>query len=367
MQIPYLDIRLQHLLLREELSKAFQDVMESGNYILGEKLKAFETKYAGWSQVKYTLGTGNGLDALTISLLASGIGHGDEVIVPSNTYIASWLAVSQCGAKIIPVEPRITSYNINPDLIEAAITSKTKAIMPVHLYGQACEMEPIMKIASKNGLKVIEDNAQAHGARYKKKLTGSFGDINATSFYPGKNLGALGDGGAVTTNDEALWKKATLIRNYGSVEKYHNEIKGMNSRLDELQAALLLVKLNYLDGWNEKRVALAANYGKMLKGVGDLILPSTAQYATNVYHIYPIRTARRDALKDYLHANGIGALIHYPVPPHLQPAYKELGYKTGSFPLAELIAKTTLSIPLYPTLKEEEQEYIIGKIKAFFR
>jgi dTDP-4-amino-4,6-dideoxygalactose transaminase len=366
MQIPYLNLKLQHLVIRQELANALEEVLDSGYFILGENLSRFEKEYSAWNGVKYCKGTGNGLDALTICLRAAGVEPGDEVIVPSNTYIASWLAVSNCGAKIVPVEPRIITYNLNPDLLESAITSKTKAIMPVHLYGQACEMDRIMSVAAKHNLMVIEDNAQAHGAKFRDRLTGSFGHISATSFYPGKNLGALGDGGAITTDREELDRKAMMLRNYGSVEKYYNEIRGINSRLDEMQAAVLSVKLRHLDTWNKERAKLADNYHKMLKGVGDLILPAVALYATSVYHIYAIRTLKRDELQEYLKQHGIGSLVHYPVPPHIQPAYKDYRFKPGDFPLAEIIAKTTLSLPLYPGLTEDEQLYIVEKICAYF-
>jgi dTDP-4-amino-4,6-dideoxygalactose transaminase len=274
--------------------------------------------------------------------------------------------VSYVGATPVPVEPRITTYNINPDLIEAKINSHTKAIMPVHLYGQCCEMEGIMNIADKFRIAVVEDNAQSQGSTYKEGLAGSFGKLNTTSFYPAKNVGALGDAGAVTGNDEALMKTVGILRNYGSEKKYYNQMLGVNSRLDELQAALLSVKLPYVTEWNRERIALAKRYNEKLKGIGDMILPSVAQYATHVYHIYMIRTARRDALQEYLNKAGIGTLIHYPVPPHLQKAYEGLGFKQGDFPLAEIIAKTCLSLPLYPGLKEEDTDYVCDTIKKFF-
>jgi len=294
------------------------------------------------------------------------VGAGDEVIVPSNTYIATALAVSYTGAKPIFVEPGIDTYNIDPAKIEAAITPKTKAIMPVHLYGQACEMDRIIEIAKKHHLYVIEDNAQAHGAAFKGRLTGSFGQVNGTSFYPGKNLGALGDAGAVTTNDQAIAEKISRLRNYGSGKKYYNEEIGFNCRLDEVQAGFLSVKLKYLSQWTEQRKAIAGWYNKGLKGIGDLKLPHTAEGATHVYHIYLIRTKQREDLQKYLAENGIGTMIHYPVPPHLQKAYQHLGYKKGDFPVAEKIADTCLSLPLWPGMTEQQVEDVSEIIRRFF-
>ncbi len=366
MEVPYLNLNHQNLPLKQELLKATEKVIDSSWYILGKQVEQFEIEYAHFNHTNYCCGVANGLDALILSLKALNIGPGDEVIVPSNTYIATWLAVSYVGATPIPVEPRITTYNINPDLIEEKITSKTKAILPVHLYGQSCEMEAIVNIARKFNIAIIEDNAQAQGAKFKDLHTGSIGTINATSFYPGKNIGALGDAGAVTSNDENLIKKVRILRNYGSEKKYYNEVLGLNSRLDELQAAMLSVKLPHVAAWTQTRVECAKRYNNLLRGTGDLILPAVAQYATHVYHIYMIRTARRDGLMEYLNKHGIGTLIHYPVPPHLQNAYSPLNYKPGAFPLAEIIAKTCLSLPLYPGLKNEEIEYICNTIKKFF-
>lgn len=366
MKVPYLDLNHQNLPLKNELMNAASSVIDSSWYILGSKVEQFEKEYAEFSKVKYCKGVANGLDAIILALKSLNIGPGDEVIVPSNTYIATWLAVSYVGAHPIPVEPRIGTYNINPDLIEAKINAHTKAIIPVHLYGQCCEMEAIMNIANRFNLAVIEDNAQSQGAMYKQEVTGSFGKINATSFYPGKNIGALGDGGAVTSNDEALMHQVTIIRNYGSERKYYNEVQGVNSRLDEIQAAFLSVKLPMVNRWNIERVALAKRYQDQLRGVGDLILPSVAQYATHVYHIYLIRTARRDNLQEYLRTHEIGTLIHYPVPPHMQKAYQSLNFKAGDFPISEIIAKTCLSLPLYPGLKDAEVDFVCDTIKKFF-
>ncbi|GIV35625.1 MAG: aminotransferase [Cyclobacteriaceae bacterium] len=317
-------------------------------FILGNELRKFETEYARYNHTRYAIGVSNGLDALTLSLRALGIGPGDEVIVPSHTFIATLLAVTHVGATPVLVEPRMETYNINPDLIERAITKRTKAIIPVHLYGQACEMDSIMRIAKAHNLFVVEDNAQAHGALWNRKMTGSWGHANATSFYPGKNLGALGDGGAVTTDDEGLAEHIAMLRNYGSKEKYYNEVPGYNNRLDELQAAFLRVKLRYLDEWTRQRQEIACWYNNALQSVTGITLPYTHPQATHSYHLYVIRTAKRDAVQDRLRQKGIGTMIHYPVPPHLQKAYRYLGHKPGDFPIAEELAKTVLSLPLWP-------------------
>jgi dTDP-4-amino-4,6-dideoxygalactose transaminase len=364
--IPFLSFEKMHSTIRIEIKKAFDEVYDSYWYILGKNVEKFEKEYANYSNVKFCAGVGNGLDAIIIALKTLNIGKGDSVIVPSNTYIATWLAVSYVGAEIIPVEPDEKTYNINPDLIESAIKSNTKAIIPVHLYGQICEMGKIMEVAKKHNLFVIEDNAQAQGTFYKNKISGSFGHINATSFYPGKNLGALGDAGAITTNDEHLYIKAKTIRNYGSQKKYYNEVKGINSRLDELQAAFLSVKLKYLDEWNKERNKIAQWYFEALKDVSEIILPYIHPDCTSNFHLFVIRTKKRDELQDYLNKKNIGTLIHYPIPPHLQDAYKELGYKKGNFPIAEEIANTCLSLPMYPGLSESDVEYISTTIKNFF-
>ena len=365
--IPFLSLKQVNAVYEAELYEAFREVMDSGWYIMGNKLKQFEQEYAAFNQTKYAIGVGNGLDALALSLKALNIGEGDEVIVPSNTYIASWLAVSYEHATPIMVEPRLETYNINPDLIEEKITSRTKAIMPVNLYGQAAELDKIEKIAQKYNLLVVEDNAQSQGAMCAGRLAGSYGDINGTSFYPGKNLGALGDAGAITTNDEALANKVISLRNYGSMKKYYNDEKGYNSRLDEMQAAFLSVKLKYLIQDNALRNQVAAWYTEILRGVGDIILPVVAENCTSVYHVYMIRTHQRDALQEHLHKNGIGTVIHYPIPPHLQKAYQDLNYKKGAFPLAEEIAETCISLPMSPILTRSEVEQVAECIKDFFR
>lgn len=352
-----------HSAIKAEMQEAFERIYDSYWYVMGHAVTKFEQEYANFNQTQHCVGVSNGLDALHLALKACGVGDGDEVIVPSNTYIATVLAVSYVGAKPIFVEPNVHTYNIDPSKIEVAITSKTKAIMPVHLYGQACEMQQIMDIAKKYHLFVIEDNAQSQGATYNGKITGSWGHLNGTSFYPGKNLGALGDSGAVTTDSDALAKKIKVLRNYGSQKKYYNEVIGHNMRLDELQAALLSVKLKYLKDWTAQRQQIASWYDEALQGVGDLVLPTIATGATHVYHLYVIRTKKRDALQNYLNENGIGTLIHYPIPPHLQEAYKHLGYKKGDFPIAEELAETALSLPLWPGMTIEHITFITSQLK----
>jgi dTDP-4-amino-4,6-dideoxygalactose transaminase len=366
MNIPFLSFKKMNADVKQQTLQSFETFFDSGWYVLGNDVKKFEAEYASFNHTTYSVGLANGLDALIIALKTLNIGKDDEVIVPSNTYIASWLAISYVGATPIPVEPRIETFNINPDLIEAAITPKTKAIMPVHLYGQSCEMDAIMLLAKKHNLFVVEDNAQSQGATYNGKITGSFGDINGTSFYPGKNLGAYGDAGAITSNNEALYNRACVIRNYGSQKKYYNDELGINSRLDEVQAGFLSIKLNYLDSWNKERNKIATVYLDKLKNIEGLILPQLAPNATSVYHLFVIRTTKRDALQEHLSKNGIGTLIHYPVPPHLQKAYNELNYKKGDFQIAETIADTCLSIPMYPGLNENEIDYVCDAIKKFF-
>jgi len=365
MKIPFLSFESSNQQIKAEILSSFEQFFDSSWYVLGDQVKQFEQEYAAFNHVKHCIGVSNGLDALHLALKALDIGKGDEVIVPSNTYIATALAVSYVGATPVFVEPDINTYNLDPLKIEAAITSKTKAFMPVHLYGQACEMEPIMAIAKKHHLFVVEDNAQSQGAAYKGKLTGSWGNINGTSFYPGKNLGALGDAGAVTTDNEELAIKVALLRNYGSQKKYYNEVIGFNMRLDECQAGFLSVKLKYLKEWTKQRLEIAGWYNEALKNIDDLILPFVAENATHVYHVYLIRTKHRDALQKHLADNGIGTLIHYPIPIHLQNAYQDLGFKKGDFPVAEEIADTCLSLPLWPGMKREMVVSIADVVKAF--
>jgi dTDP-4-amino-4,6-dideoxygalactose transaminase len=350
--IPFLDLKSPYIELKEELDAAYQRVMESGWYILGKEVEAFEAEFATHCESKYCVGVGNGLEALHLIIRAYGIGPGDEVIVPSNTYIATWLAVTHAGATPVPVEPDERTYNIDPTKIEQSITQNTKAIMVVHLYGQPADMDSVNAIAQKYGLKIIEDCAQAHGAYYKCRRTGSLGHAAGFSFYPGKNLGAFGDGGAVVTNDERLADKIRVLRNYGSRVKYHNDLPGYNSRLDELQAAFLRVKLKKLDEWNERRKLVAAEYMDGLTFTRNIVLPFVPEWADPVWHIFAIRSKKRDDLQKYLSDAGIGTMIHYPVPPHLQPAYSDLGYKKGDFPISEAIHSSIISLPMWPGMTE---------------
>lgn len=356
-----------HSPIKMEIMQAFEAFYDSNWYVLGKQVTEFEQAYANFNQTTYCVGVSNGLDAIHLALLALNIGEGDEVIVPSNTYIATWLAVSYVGATIVPVEPDIRTYNIDASEIEKAITAKTKAIIPVHLYGQACAMDEILQLAEKYNLFIIEDNAQSQGATWNNQITGSFGHANATSFYPGKNLGALGDAGAVTTNDAFLADKIKVLRNYGSNKKYYNEAIGHNMRLDECQASILKVKLNYLTDWTRQRQTIASWYNEALQNIGDLRLPFVHDNATHVYHLYVVRTAQRDALQQYLTKEGIGTLIHYPVPPHLQNAYQSLGYNQGAFPIAETIANSCLSLPMYPGITSQEVSLVCKSINDFFK
>lgn len=328
---------------------------------MGPELEAFETEFAQYCEVKHCIGVGNGLDALHLLLRAYGIGPGDEVIVPSNTFIATWLAVSQCGATPVPVEPDVNTHNIDPALIAAVITSRTRAVMPVHLYGQPADMDPINEIAAKHGLIVIEDAAQAQGARYKGRRVGSLGHAAGTSFYPGKNLGALGDGGAVLTNDDAIAEKVKQLRNYGSKVKYQHDIAGYNSRLDEMQAAFLRVKLTALDQWNIRRREVAGQYSKLLADT-RVGLPFVPEYAEPVWHLYVVRGKQRDALKIHLEKQGVSTVIHYPVPPHRQGCYRELGI--NNLPVAELLANEVLSLPMSPMLTEEDIRHVADSVRG---
>lgn len=364
-KIPFVSFEAIHQPLKAEILASVEKLIDNAWFVLGDEVRNFENSYAEFNQVKHCIGVGNGLDALHIALKCLEIGAGDEVIVPSNTYIASALAVSFTGARPVFVEPNARSYNINPDRIEDAITTKTKAIMPVHLYGQACEMDKIMDLAAKYKLKVIEDNAQSQGASYKSKLTGSWGDINGTSFYPGKNLGAMGDAGAITTQSDELDNLARMWRNYGSPKKYYNEVEGFNSRLDEMQATILSIKLRKLNEWSTERQKIAEMYKTRLASCDWLTLPEVKKDATHVYHLFVIQTPQRDKLQSYLEANGISTLIHYPVPPHLQKAYQYLNLPKGSFPIAEKMAEECLSLPMYVGLNETQVEYVCETIKKF--
>jgi dTDP-4-amino-4,6-dideoxygalactose transaminase len=364
MSVPFLGLGAAYNELQAEIESAVLASMRAGWYILGPEVEAFESDFAAYCEAAHCVGVANGLDALHLALRAMGVGPGDEVIVPSNTYIATWLAVSQCGATPVPVEPDARTFNIDPGLIEAAITPRTKLILPVHLYGQPADLDPILAIARKHGLKVLEDGAQAHGARYKGKRIGAHGDAVAWSFYPGKNLGALGDGGAVTTSDPEIADRIRVLRNYGSRVKYVNEVQGYNSRLDPVQASVLRVKLRYLDEWNARRTGIASRYHAAL-GSARLELPARPEWASPVWHLYVIRTPRRDSLQHYLGTAGIGTLIHYPIPPHLQQAYEDRGYKRGDFPIAEAMAEEVLSLPMGPQLSVQDQAKAIAALQGY--
>lgn len=361
--IPFLDLKAPYLELRPELDEAVARVLASGWYILGPEVEALETEFAAFVEAQHCIGLANGLDALHLALRAMEVGPGDEVIVPSNTYIATWLAVSQCGATPVPVEPDEATCNIDPNRIEAAITPRTKVILPVHLYGQPADLDPILAIARKHDLRVLEDAAQAQGSRYNGRRIGAHGDVVAWSFYPGKNLGAMGDAGAVTSNDAHIADRIRVLRNYGSRVKYVNEVQGYNSRLDPIQAAVLRVKLKHLDAWNARRAAVARTY---LDGLRDtpLILPQVPAFAEPAWHLFVVRHAQRDRLQQALTEAGIGTLIHYPIPPHRQEAYAASGFAADAFPIATRIADTVLSLPMGPHLRTQDVSQIVQVIAA---
>lgn len=359
MRVPFLDLRAINIRHRAQMHAALDRMLDSGVVLLGGQLETFEKAYANYCGVRNCVGVGNGLDALHLVLRAWNIGPGDEVIVPSNTYIATWLAVTHAGAVPVPVEPNRDTYNIDPTLIEAAITPKTRAIIAVHLYGQACDMDPIMALAESRGLKVLEDAAQAHGATYRGRRTGSLGHAAGFSFYPGKNLGALGDAGGVTTDDDALAERIRELRNYGSRKKYVNKVVGFNSRLDEFQAAVLVDKLTKLDLDNTHRRFIAERYLAKLKTLHKLVLPKVLPHCSSSWHLFVVRHPKRDRIAAGLEALGIGTLVHYPIAPHLQPAYADQGFSSRSFPLAEQLHNEVLSLPLGPTMTFTEVDYVV--------
>lgn len=361
MNVPFVSFNEMHKETREEMIKKFIDVYDGGSFINGNELGKFEKEFASYCDVNYCIGCGNGLDALYLILRAFEIGAGDEVIVPSNTYIATALAVSYTGAKPVFVEPDLETYNIDTELIEEKINKNTKAIIAVHLYGHPADMDKINKIAKKYGLKVIEDAAQSHGALYKKNKVGSLSDAAAFSFYPGKNLGALGDAGAVLTDDKHIADKIRAISNYGSDYKYHHIYKGINSRLDELQASLLRVKLQYLDMWNDERKRIATRYLNEIKNK-NIILPNVFENCDPVWHLFVIRTAKRDNLEKYLNTNGIATLKHYPIPMHMQKAYEDLNIRKGELPIAEKISDEVLSLPMFYGMSDDEITYVIQSL-----
>ena len=363
MKLPFLDLQPTYAASREAIDAALARVAGSGWFILGKELEAFERQWAAYCGSAHAVGLGNGLDALHLGLRALGVGEGDEVIVPSNTYIATWLAVSQCGATPVPVEPDARTYNLDATRIAAAITPRTKVILPVHLYGQPADMDAINAVAREHGLKVLDDCAQAHAARWRGRVVGALADVSAWSFYPGKNLGAMGDGGGLTTDDGAVADEVRVLRNYGSRIKYHNEVKGLNSRLDEMQAAVLAAKLPDLDRLTDQRRTIAARLLDGLAGA-PVVLTFVPEGAEPAWHLFVIRHEARDRLQAALAEQGIGTLIHYPVPPHRQPAYVELGYDEGDFPIAEAIHREVLSLPLWPGMTEAQVDALIAAVRA---
>lgn len=359
MKVPFLDLKTLHRDIQPALDAAVLRVSQSGYYIFGPELEQFEAEFAGYVGAAHCLGTANGLDALVLGLRAMGVGPGDEVIVPANTYIATWLAVSQVGAVPVPVEPLEATHNMDPDAAAAAITPRTRALLPVHLYGQPADMAAIQALADKHGLQVLEDAAQAHGARYRGHRVGSTGTA-AWSYYPGKNLGALGDGGALTTSDPEIARKVGLLRNYGSSEKYVHDLQGVNSRLDPMQAAALSVKLALLDDWNDRRRSIARRYSEAFARAG-LAVPHVPNWAEPVWHLYVLRHPERDAFRARLEAAGVGTLIHYPTPPHLQKAYAGT-FPQNAFPLSKQLADEVVSLPMSPVLTDAEVEYVIEQV-----
>lgn len=364
-QVPFVSLHPLHDPIRAEIHRHIDRLIDTSDFILGAEVSSFESEYATYGGTRYCLGASNGLDALKVALRALGISQGDEVIVPANTYIASIFAIMEIGATPVLAEPDEHTCNVTAVSIKPLISSRTKAIMPVHLYGQPCDMDPILALASQQGLYVVEDNAQAQGATYRGKRTGSFGHINGTSFYPSKNLGAMGDAGAITTDDQKLYQRAAMLRNMGSEKKYYHELSGYNARLDTIQAAILRCKLPYLDRWNEERRRIAARYRYNLRDRTDLTLPYTIADAVPVYHLFVIRHERRDALQSYLAEYGIQTLIHYPVPVHLQPALTGFGWRQGQFPLTEEISRTCLSLPLFVGMTDHQVDFVSEKILAF--
>jgi dTDP-4-amino-4,6-dideoxygalactose transaminase len=361
--VPFLDLGAAYRELKSEIDQAVHRVLDSGWYILGPEVTAFEKQWAEFCDAKHAVGLANGLDALTLSLRVLGVGPGDEVIVPSNTYVATWLAVSAVGGKIVPVEPDPATHNIDPERIAAAITDRTKVILPVHLYGQPADMDPILALAKQHKLFVVEDGAQSHGAKYKGKRIGAHGDIVCWSFYPGKNLGALGDGGAVTTDNPNLAEKIRVMANYGSQKKYENQVIGCNSRLDPIQAAVLSVKLDFLDEWTQRRISIAQKYEAALQD-SSLVLPHVPDWADPAWHLYVVRSKNRAHVQKALAEKNIGTLIHYPIPPHMQKAYADLALPPDAFPIARDFAQQVVSLPMGPQMTQEQQNSVCTALRG---
>jgi dTDP-4-amino-4,6-dideoxygalactose transaminase len=365
MKIPFVDLQAQYRAMKDEIEAAVSGVMSRGDFILGGAVTEFEAAFAGYCEAEYAIGVDSGYSALELALLAYDIGPGDEVITAANTFIATALAISNCGAKPVLVDIDPNTYNIDPEQIESVISPRTRAIMPVHLYGQPADMDPILEIARRHDLLVIEDAAQAAGARYKGRRIGSIGHAAGFSFYPSKNLGAYGDAGAVVTSDPAVADKVRLLRNIGQRVKYHHEVKGFNHRMDTMQAAVLCVKLPYLDSWNAARQRAAETYGRLLSGL-PVTTPAVLEGAEHTYHLYVIRLKEREVLQEHLQNAGVATGLHYPIPIHLQPAYQELGYNLGHFPVTEAHAGKILSLPIFPELDDEKVTYVANLIRSFF-
>lgn len=367
MEVPIFTPVRQYMNLKEEIDSAIQKVLSKGNFILGDEVSEFENKVAQYLGVKHAIGVASGTDALQIALMAIGLKPGEEVITTPFTFVATAETIVLLGGKPVYVDIDEKTYNINPDLIEEKITEKTKAIIPVHLYGQPAEMDKILDIAKRYNLYVIEDSAQALGSEYKGEKVCTFGDIACISFFPTKNLGAFGDAGMIVTNDDELAEKIRMIRVHGSKVRYNHEILGVNSRLDTLQASILLVKLKYLDSWNAKRIEIAEKYNDAFKDIDDVVIPYSEIYNKHIYHQYTIRTGRRDELAKFLKEKGIQTAVHYPIPLHLQKAFSYLGYKQGDFPISEQCSREVLSLPMFPELRDEEINYVIESVKEFFK
>ena len=364
--IPFVDLATQHAMIQSEINDAIQQVLSQSNFILGSQVEEFEQAFATFVGSEHAVGVSSGLDALRLALMALDVGSGDEVILPANTYIATALAVSSTGARPVLVDCDSETYNVDVSLIESAITPRTRAIIPVHLTGQSADMEPILEIANRHDLYIVEDAAQSHGTLYKNQPCGSIGTVGCFSFYPGKNLGACGDGGMATTDDAKLAVRLRRLRNYGQQAKYQHVEKGLNARLDTLQAAILTVKLRYLPQWNNARAVHAEKYKEMLTGVGDLVFQRRVPYSTHIYHLFMVETEQRAALQKHLNAARIDTGIHYPVPIHLQQAYADLGYGKGDFPEAEQLAERTLSLPMFPELRSDQIGRVAEEVKGFF-
>ncbi len=365
MNIPFLDLKAQYKQIKQEVVPAVTEAMQNGAFIGGPQVAGFEEEFAAYCDSPYCVGVGSGTDALRFALMAAGIAPGDEIITVPNTFIATTEAISQVGARAVFVDIRQDTCNIDPEKIEACITAKTRAIIPVHLYGQPADMDAILQIAGRHKLVVVEDACQAHGALYKGKKAGSLGIAGCFSFYPGKNLGAFGEGGAVITQDETIAQKIRMIRDHGQEKKYYHLIEGFNGRLDAIQAAVLRIKLKHLQAWNEARQRNARYYNELLSGIPGITIPAEADFAKSVYHLYVIHVDKRDALQQHLNQNGIATGLHYPLPLHLQAAYKHLGYSRGDFPAAESSANRLLSLPMFPELTQDQINYIAATIKTF--